>query len=67
LAQAITKNPYNFDFLCLTSGYRETELEEELVTHIQKFNLELGAGFAFMERQCHLEVDKNDYYIDLLF
>jgi predicted nuclease of restriction endonuclease-like (RecB) superfamily len=67
LAQEITKNPYNWDFLCLADGYREKELEDGLIAHIQKFLLELGAGFAFMGRQYHLEVDGDDYYIDLLF
>lgn len=67
LAQEITKNPYNLDFLLLTDGYREKELEEGLIAHIQKFLLELGAGFAFLGKQYHLEVDGDDYYIDLLF
>lgn len=67
LAQETLKDPYNFDFLTLTKGYREQELEHGLITHIQKMLLELGKGFAFVGRQYHLEVDKKDYYIDLLF
>ncbi len=67
LAQEITKNPYNLDFLSLKAGYREKELEEGLISHIQKFLIELGSGFAFMGRQYHLEVDGDDYYLDLLF
>jgi len=67
LAQEITKNPYNLDFLSLTEGYKEKELEDGLIAHIQKFLLELGAGFAFIGRQYQLEVDDHDFYIDLLF
>ena len=46
---------------------REREVEQSLVDHIQKFLLELGAGFAFVGRQVHLEVAGDDFYIDLLF
>lgn len=67
LAQEITKNPYNLDFLSLTEGCKEKELEDGLIAHIQKFLMELGAGFAFIQRQYQLEVDDQDFYIDLLF
>lgn len=67
LAQQTIKDPYIFDFLSLSSDVRERDLEEGLVKHIQKFLLELGVGFAFVGRQVHLEVDDQDYYIDLLF
>ena len=67
LAQETLKDPYNFDFLTLTEGYREQELEQGLVAHIQKMLLELGKGFAFIGRQYHLEVEDDDYYLDLLF
>lgn len=67
LAQEVLKDPYNFDFLMLESDYRETELEQGLIDHIQKLLLELGKGFAFIGRQYHLEIDGDDYYLDLLF
>ncbi len=67
LANEVLKDPYSFDFLTLTEGYQEKELEEGLIKHIQKFLLELGAGFAFIGRQYHLKVSQDDYYIDLLF
>jgi predicted nuclease of restriction endonuclease-like (RecB) superfamily len=67
LARQIIKDPYNFDFLMLGRDARERELEEGLLSHIRKFLLELGAGFAFVGQQVHLEVDKEDFYIDLLF
>jgi len=67
LAQETLKDPYNFDFLTLTAGYRELELEQGLIDHIQKLLLELGKGFAFIGRQYHLEIAGDDYYLDLLF
>ncbi len=67
LAQQALKDPYIFDFLTLSVGARERELEQGLVDHVQKFLLELGVGFAFVGRQVHLEIGKEDYYLDLLF
>jgi len=67
LAQETLKDPYNFDFLTLDSDYRELELERALVDNIQKLLLELGKGFAFIGRQYHMEIEGDDYYLDLLF
>ena len=67
LVQQITKDPYNFDFLTLGTDARERELEGGLVAHVEKFLLELGAGFALVGRQVHLEVGDQDFYLDLLF
>lgn len=67
LAQQIIKDPYNFDFLTLAADARERELENGLLDHIRRFLQELGAGFAFVGQQYHLEVDGEDFYIDLLF
>ena len=67
LAQQVLKDPYNFDFLTLSKGAHERELETGLVAHIQKFLLELGVGFAFVGRQVPLEVAGKEYRIDLLF
>lgn len=67
LAHEAIKDPYTFDFLTLAADARERELEQGLVDHIQKFLLELGVGFAFVGRQVHLEVEGDDFYIDLLF
>lgn len=61
------KDPYIFDFLSLGKEASEREIEKALVTHIEKFLLELGAGFAFVGRQYHLEVDGEDFYLDMLF
>ena len=67
LAQETLKDPYIFDFLTLEEPFHERELEASLVAHVEKFLLELGAGFAFLGRQYHLAVSDQDFYIDLLF
>lgn len=67
LAIQTLKDPYIFDFLTLSKDYKEKDLEDQLVKHITQFLLELGAGFAFVGRQYHLEIGGDDYYIDLLF
>jgi predicted nuclease of restriction endonuclease-like (RecB) superfamily len=67
LAQNTLKNPYLFDFLSLGKNSHEREIEKELVAHIEKFLLELGEGFAFLGRQYHLQIEDQDFYIDLLF
>ncbi len=67
LAQEITKNPYNFDFLALTQDYQERELEDALTQNITHFLLELGSGFAFVGRQYKLNIGGDEFKIDLLF
>ncbi len=67
LAAQVFKDPYLFDFLGTADPRREREVEQALVDHIQRFLLELGAGFAFVGRQMHLEVADQDFYLDLLF
>ena len=65
LACAILKDPYIFDFLGPEAA--EREIEKSLVAQVRKFLLELGAGFALVGTQVHLEVDGQDFYLDLLF
>ena len=67
LAHYTLKDPYIFDFLSIGEEAHEREVEKALVHHMEKFILELGAGFAFVGRQYHLEVGDQDFYIDLLF
>jgi predicted nuclease of restriction endonuclease-like (RecB) superfamily len=67
LADELLKDPYIFDFLTLEEPFHENELEANLIQHLEKFLMELGAGFAFMGRQYHVEVGEHDFYIDLLF
>jgi predicted nuclease of restriction endonuclease-like (RecB) superfamily len=67
LAQQVLKDPFLFDFLTLTDEAHERDLESGLLAHVEKFLLELGAGFALVGRQVHLEVGGEDFYLDLLF
>lgn len=67
LAQQTLKDPYNFDFVAMAANMKERDIENQLVSHISKFLLELGKGFAFVGQQYHLEIAHQDYYIDLLF
>jgi predicted nuclease of restriction endonuclease-like (RecB) superfamily len=67
LARESLKDPYRFDFLTVGTEADEREIEAALVQHITRFLLELGAGFAFVGRQFHIEVGGEDFYIDLLF
>ena len=60
------KDPYIFDMLTFTDQYNERDVEIGLVNHVEKFLVEMGAGFAFMGRQYHIEVSGDDYYIDIL-
>lgn len=67
LAIETLKNPYNFDFLGLQEDALEREIENAMVTHITKFLIEMGKGFAFVGRQYEIIVSDNEYFIDLLF
>ena len=67
LAQEMTKDPYNFDFLTLTENYNEKELKDALENNIVKFLLELGRGFAFVGREYRLLIGESEKFIDLLF
>lgn len=67
LAQEITKDPYNFDFLSMREGYNEKELKDALENNIVKFLLELGTGFAFVGREYRLLIGNTEKFIDLLF
>lgn len=67
LATEVVRDPYTFDFLTLRTDAAERDLERGLLEHVHKFLLELGAGFAFVGQQVHLEVDGKDFYLDLLF
>ena len=67
MAREVLKDPYTFDFLTLSEAAHERDLERGLVEHVQAQWLEMGAGFAFVGRQVHLEVGDEDFYLDLLF
>lgn len=61
------KDPYILDFLQLKNTYLETGLEQAILRELETFILELGKGFAFMERQKRMIIDGDDFYLDLLF
>ena len=67
LANQITKDPYNFDFLTIRKDFDEKELKDKLIDNIQKFLLQLGSGFAFVGRESRLLVGDTELYTDLLF
>ena len=67
LAQAITKDPYNFDFLTLREKYDEKELKDALINKVNNFLMELGTGFAYMGREVRIEVGEVEKFIDMLF
>jgi predicted nuclease of restriction endonuclease-like (RecB) superfamily len=67
LAASIIKDPYNLEFLDIQGKFHERELEGKLIDHIRKFLLELGQGFAFIGNQYHIELEGEDYYLDLVF
>jgi predicted nuclease of restriction endonuclease-like (RecB) superfamily len=63
----VFRDPYILDFLGLKDTYSEKDLENALLREVESFLLELGAGFAFLERQKRISLDGDDYYLDLLF
>lgn len=65
--EVMLKSSYIVDFLGLRGCFSERDLETAIADQLEKFILELGNGFAFMERQKRISVDGTDYYIDLLF
>jgi predicted nuclease of restriction endonuclease-like (RecB) superfamily len=67
LAHEMLKNPYNFDFLTISKEAGERDIEHALITHIRDFLLELGSGFAFIGTQVPIEIDNENYFIDILF
>ena len=67
LAQAITKDTYDFGFISLEDGYKEEALETELEKQLTRFLLELGTGFAYMGRQKQLIIAGKTRKLDMLF
>lgn len=63
----IFKDPYILDFLELNDQYLEKNLEDAILREIELFLLEMGAGFSFVARQKRIQIDEDDFYIDLLF
>jgi len=67
--QDLIKDPYIFEFLNLPDldEFHESDLEQQLINHLQNFLLELGDGFSFVARQKTIMMDGDRYYIDLVF
>jgi predicted nuclease of restriction endonuclease-like (RecB) superfamily len=63
----ILKDPYILDFLDLNDSYLEKDLEDAILREMQQFLLELGNGFSFVARQYRMQIDDEDFYLDLLF
>jgi predicted nuclease of restriction endonuclease-like (RecB) superfamily len=63
----VFRDPYLLDFLGLKDAYAEKDLEAAILREMEAFILELGVGFAFVERQKRITVDGEDFYLDLLF
>jgi len=63
----VFRDPYFLDFLGLADTYSEKELEAAILRELEQFILELGVGFAFIDRQKRIVIDGKDFYIDLLF
>lgn len=63
----VLKDPYILDFLGLQDHYLEKNLEDAILRELEQFLLELGAGFTFVARQKRIQIDNDDFYIDLLF
>lgn len=63
----VLKDPYILDFLGLQDRYVEKDVEDAILRELEQFLLELGAGFTFVARQKRIQLDNDDFYIDLLF
>lgn len=67
LANYLMKDPYIFDMMGQTEQMAERDIERQLVSHITKYLLEMGSGFAFVAQQKHFQVGEQDFYADLVF
>jgi predicted nuclease of restriction endonuclease-like (RecB) superfamily len=63
----IFKDPYFLDMFDLPKGYAENDLENAILRELERFILEMGKGFAFVERQKRMIIDDEDFHLDLLF
>lgn len=63
----VFRDPYILDFLGLKDRYLEKDLEDAILHELETFLLELGGGFAFLGRQTRIQIDSDDFYLDLLF
>ena len=66
LANYLMKDPYIFDMMGQTEKMTERDVERQLVSHITKYLLKMGSGFAFVAQQKHFEIGESDFYADLI-
>lgn len=66
LANYLLKDPYIFDLAGMKDRADERDIEQQLVTHVTKYLLEMGTGFAFVARQKHFQIGDSDFYADLI-
>ena len=66
LANYLLKDPYIFDLVGAKEPASERDIEEQLATHVTKYLLEMGSGFAFVARQKHFQIGNSDFYADLI-
>jgi predicted nuclease of restriction endonuclease-like (RecB) superfamily len=66
LANYLTKDPFMFDLAGIRKAADERDIEEQLVSHVTKYLLEMGSGFAFVARQKHFQIDDSDFFADLI-
>lgn len=66
LANYLLKDPYIFDLAGMKERADERDIEQQLVTHVTKYLLEMGKGFAFVARQKHFQIGDSDFYADLI-
>ena len=64
---SIMRDPYILDFLGLQDTWQESDLETAIIREMESFLLELGAGFTFVARQKRIQIDDDDFHLDLLF
>lgn len=65
--ELVFRDPYFLEFLGLNDHYLEKDLEDAILREMENFLMELGAGFAFLARQKRIQIDSDDFYLDLLF
>ena len=67
LAQQLTKDPYDFNFIAIERKYKEKKLKDALINNLESFLLELGNGFAFLGKEVRIQIGDKEKFMDMLF
>ena len=67
LARQTLKDSYHFDFLTIHEGDDERELQQDLFDNISDFLLEFGEGFTYIDKEYHLNINGDDFYVEMIF